>query len=54
MSGDDLFLCPVHLHGDFSPVPRFLPYLMNRIWNREINPAKVFDLALPLDEAATR
>ena len=31
---------------------RFLPDLMDRIWNRQINPGKVFDLELPLDEAA--
>ena len=31
---------------------RFLPELIELIWNREINPGKVFDLELPLDEAA--
>jgi threonine dehydrogenase-like Zn-dependent dehydrogenase len=25
---------------------------MDLIWNRQINPGKVFDLELPLDEAA--
>jgi threonine dehydrogenase-like Zn-dependent dehydrogenase len=25
---------------------------MDRIWNRQINPGKVFDLKLPLEEAA--
>jgi threonine dehydrogenase-like Zn-dependent dehydrogenase len=25
---------------------------MDRIWNRTINPGKVFDLELPLDDAA--
>ena len=31
---------------------RFLPELMDLIWNRKIDPAKVFDLELPLDQAA--
>ena len=30
----------------------FLPELIDLIWNRRINPGKVFDLELPLDEAA--
>jgi threonine dehydrogenase-like Zn-dependent dehydrogenase len=31
-------------------VRRFLPRLIDLIWNREIDPGKVFDLGLPLDE----
>ena len=31
---------------------RFLPDLIDLIWNREIDPGKVFDLTLPLDQAA--
>ena len=31
---------------------RFLPDLIELIWNREIDPGKVFDLELPLDQAA--
>ena len=31
---------------------RFLPDLIERIWRREIDPGKVFDLTLPLDEVA--
>ena len=31
---------------------RFLPDLIDLIWNRTIDPGKVFDLTLPLDEAA--
>ena len=34
------------------PVRRFLPQLMDLIWNREIDPGKVFDLELPLEQAA--
>jgi threonine dehydrogenase-like Zn-dependent dehydrogenase len=33
-------------------VRRFLPQLVDLIWNREIDPGKVFDLALPLDDVA--
>ena len=31
---------------------RFLPDLTDLIWRRAIDPGKVFDLTLPLDEAA--
>ena len=31
---------------------RFLPELVNLIWKREIDPGKVFDLPLPLDQVA--
>jgi hypothetical protein len=33
-------------------VRRFLPELIDLIWNRQIDPGKVFDLTLPLDQAA--
>jgi threonine dehydrogenase-like Zn-dependent dehydrogenase len=33
-------------------VRRFLPDLIQQIWDREIDPGKVFDLTLPLDQAA--
>jgi threonine dehydrogenase-like Zn-dependent dehydrogenase len=52
LPGTELFFSHVHLHGGPAPVRRFLPHLMSLIWNREINPGKVFDLELPLDEAA--
>ena len=31
---------------------QFLPELIDLIWNRTINPGKVFDLDLPLEQAA--
>lgn len=31
---------------------RFLPDLIDLIWTRQIDPGKVFDLQLPLDQAA--
>ena len=52
LPGDELFFSGVHLHGGPAPVRRFLPDLIDRIWNRQINPGKVFDLELPLAEAA--
>ena len=42
----------VHLHGGPAPVRRFLPDLIDRIWTRTIDPGKVFDLTLPLDQVA--
>jgi threonine dehydrogenase-like Zn-dependent dehydrogenase len=33
-------------------VRRFLPELVELIWNRQIDPGKVFDLELPLDQVA--
>lgn len=50
--GDELFYSHVHLHGGPAPVRRFLPDLIQRIWERRIEPGKVFDLALPLAQAA--
>jgi threonine dehydrogenase-like Zn-dependent dehydrogenase len=35
-----------------APVRRFLPELIDLISNRAIAPGKVFDLTLPLDQAA--
>ncbi|WP_039797562.1 zinc-dependent alcohol dehydrogenase family protein [Nocardia araoensis] len=52
LPADQLFFAEVHLLGGPAPVCRFLPGLIDRIWNRSIDPGKVFDLALPLDQAA--
>jgi threonine dehydrogenase-like Zn-dependent dehydrogenase len=52
LPGSELFFSHVHLHGGPAPVRRFLPELIDLIWNHEINPGKVFDLALPLERAA--
>jgi threonine dehydrogenase-like Zn-dependent dehydrogenase len=52
LPGEELFFSHVHLHGGPAPVRRFLPGLVDAIWNRRIDPGKVFDLELPLDEAA--
>ena len=50
--GDELFFSAVHLHGGPAPVRRYLPELIDLIWRREIDPGKVFDLTLPLEDAA--
>ena len=52
LAGDELFFGLVHLHGGPAPVRRFLPELIALIWDRTIEPGKVFDLTLPLDQAA--
>jgi threonine dehydrogenase-like Zn-dependent dehydrogenase len=52
LDGEELFFSHVHLHGGPAPVRRFLPELIDLIWDRRIDPGTVFDLELPLDEAA--
>ena len=52
LPGDELFFSHVHLHGGPAPVRRFLPELIELIWNRQIDPSEVFDFELPLGEAA--
>jgi len=52
LPGDELFFSHVYLHGGPAPVRRFLPDLIDLIWNREIDPGRVFDLTLPLDKVA--
>jgi threonine dehydrogenase-like Zn-dependent dehydrogenase len=52
LPGQELFFSHVHLHGGPAPVRRFLPDLMDLIWNGRIDPGKVFDLELPLDQTA--
>jgi threonine dehydrogenase-like Zn-dependent dehydrogenase len=52
LPGEELFYSEVHLLGGPAPVRRFLPELIGLIDNRTIDPGKVFDLTLPLDQAA--
>jgi threonine dehydrogenase-like Zn-dependent dehydrogenase len=52
IAGDELFFSEVHLFGGPAPVRRFLPELVQLIWDRKIDPGKVFDLVLPLAQAA--
>ena len=52
LDGEKLFYAHVHLHGGPAPVRRYLPELIDLVWNGKINPGKVFDLTLPLDQVA--
>jgi threonine dehydrogenase-like Zn-dependent dehydrogenase len=52
LDAQKLFYTHVHLHGGPAPVRRFLPKLINLILNGTINPGRVFDLTLPLDQVA--
>ena len=52
LPGEELFFAEVHLLGGPAPVRRFLPELIDLIWNRTIDPGTVFDLELPLDQVA--
>lgn len=52
LPGMELFFSGIHLHGGPAPVRRFLPDLLERITSGSIDPGKVFDLELPLEQAA--
>jgi threonine dehydrogenase-like Zn-dependent dehydrogenase len=52
LNGAELFFAHVHLHGGPAPVRRYLPELIGLVMSGKINPGKVFDLTLPLDQVA--
>ena len=52
LDGAELFYRHVHLHGGPAPVRRYLPELIRLVQNGSINPGKVFDLELPLEQVA--
>ena len=52
LAGEELFYSHVGLRGGPAPVRRFLPELMDLVCNGDIDPGKVFDLTLPLDQVA--
>jgi threonine dehydrogenase-like Zn-dependent dehydrogenase len=52
LNGEGLFFAHVHLHGGPAPVRRYLPELIELVWNGKINPGKVFDLELPMTQVA--
>src|SRR6266496_1894866 len=52
LDGEKLFYAHVRLHGGPAPVRRFLPNLIDLVLDGKINPGKVFDLTLPLDQVA--
>jgi threonine dehydrogenase-like Zn-dependent dehydrogenase len=52
LDGAQLFFTHVHLHGGPAPVRRYLPELIELVFRGRIEPGKVFDLTLPLEQAA--
>jgi threonine dehydrogenase-like Zn-dependent dehydrogenase len=52
LEGEELFYAHVRLHGGPAPVRRYLPEMIDLVFNGTINPGKVFDLTLPLDQVA--
>ena len=47
-----MFWKNVGLRGGPAPVRAYLPDLLDRVWSGRIEPGKVFDLTLPLDQVA--
>jgi threonine dehydrogenase-like Zn-dependent dehydrogenase len=52
LGGEELFYSHVGLRGGPAPVRRFLPELIEEVWAGRIDPGKVFDLTLPLEQVA--
>ncbi|WP_431869305.1 zinc-dependent alcohol dehydrogenase family protein [Nocardiopsis eucommiae] len=52
LDGMDLFFSTVSLLGGPAPVRRFLPDLVDLVMTDQIDPGVVFDLTLPIEEAA--
>ena len=52
LDGEQLFYSHVHLHGGPAPVRRYMPELIELVLDRKIDPGKVLDLTLPLDQVA--
>ena len=52
LDGLELFFSGVHLHGGPAPVRRFLPELIELVMSDRIDAGEVFDLTLPLEQAA--
>jgi len=52
LDGQQLFYAHIYLHGGPAPVRGYLPQLIDLVWSEKINPGKVFDLVLPLEQVA--
>lgn len=52
LNGEFLFFAQKNLLGGPAPVRRFLPHLIDLVLTRQINPGKVFDLTLPIEDVA--
>ena len=52
LPGPELFFAEIHLLGGPAPVRRFLPDLVRDVCEGDTDPGEVFDLTLPLEDAA--
>ena len=52
IDGAELFFSHVGLRGGPAPVRRFLPHLIDLVFDGVIEPGKVFDLTLPLERVS--
>lgn len=52
LPGEELFFAEVHLMGGPAPVRRYLPELIGLVVDGKINPGRVFDQTLPLEQVA--
>ncbi|HEY0275445.1 MAG TPA: zinc-dependent alcohol dehydrogenase family protein [Paenirhodobacter sp.] len=52
LDGQALFFSQTGMQGGPAPVRRFLPHLMDLVLTRKINPGKVFDLSIPIEDVA--
>ena len=52
IEGTRLFRTQVGVNGGLAPVRRFLPHLVELVFNGTIDPGRVFDTVMPLDDVA--
>ncbi|MGW6421630.1 zinc-dependent alcohol dehydrogenase family protein [Nocardia sp. NPDC055053] len=52
LDAEELYASAVGVRGGPAPVRRFLPDLIERVLSDRIDPGRVFDLTLPLDQVA--
>ena len=52
LMASSLFYSHVRVRGGPAPVRRYLPHLIDLVLKGAIDPGKVFDLTLPLDQVA--
>jgi threonine dehydrogenase-like Zn-dependent dehydrogenase len=50
LDAEALFYAHVRLFGGPAPVRRYLPDLIDLVLNEKIDPGRVFDLTLPLEQ----
>ncbi|MEE6168983.1 MULTISPECIES: zinc-dependent alcohol dehydrogenase family protein [unclassified Mycolicibacterium] len=52
IDGTKLFRTQVGVNGGLAPVRRFLPHLIDLVFDGTIDPGRVFDTVMPLDDVA--